>query len=213
MKEGLTQYLHKFLNLYFLNYPEDLVNDCYKYFSHFKDTYTTDIKSKYPKVEADDLSDDKLLNIIQFDTCIEAIFYYRLERSIFIEIPNHPLLPYLANLMKIKTGMELYYSTDIGPGLNIQHGTGIVIGPRFNIGSNFMIHQGVTIGQKYLNSPHETIIIGNNVTVFAGAKILGNIKIGNNVQIGANAVLISDAESNAVYAGIPAKKIRNIKIS
>jgi serine O-acetyltransferase len=208
MKEAFTQYLRKFLNHYYLNYPENLVNDCYKYFSHFKDTFLTDVKSKYSKIETSDLSDEKLLNIIQLDTCIEAIFYYRLERAIFIESPDHPLLPYLANLMKIKTGIELYYSTDIGPGLNVQHGTGIVVGPRFKIGSNFMIHQGVTIGQKYLNSPHETIIIGNDVTIFAGAKVLGNIKIGDNVQIGANAVLLEDAESNSVYAGIPAIKIR-----
>jgi serine O-acetyltransferase len=210
MKENITQYLHKFLRLYYLSYPEDLANNCYKYFSNFKDTFITDVKSKYPKIETDDLSDEKLLDVIQFDTCIEAIFYYRLERAIFIESPDHLLLPYLSNLMKIKTGIELYYSTDIGPGLNIQHGTGIVIGPRFTIGRNFMIHQGVTIGQRYLNSPHETILIGNNVTIFAGAKILGNIKIGDSVQIGANAVLVNDAESNSVYAGIPAKKIGEV---
>jgi serine O-acetyltransferase len=207
MKDIFTRYLHKFFGQYYLKYPEDLINHCYKYFSHFKNTFFADVQSKYPKLKSSDLSDEKLLELIQFETCIEAVFYYRLERAIFIESPDHPLLPYLANLMKIKTGIELYYSTDIGPGLNVQHGTGIVVGPRFKIGSNFMIHQGVTIGQKYLNSPHETVIIGNDVTIFAGAKILGNIKIGDNVQIGANAVLISDADSNAVYAGIPAKKI------
>jgi serine O-acetyltransferase len=210
MKKNFIEYLNKFLKLYYLHYPENLIDDCYKYFPSFKDLLLADIKSKHPRVETSDLSDEKLMNIIQLDTCIEAIFYYRLERAIFLESPDHPLLPYLANLMKIKTGIELYYSTDIGPGLNVQHGTGIVVGPRFKIGSNFMIHQGVTIGQKYLNSPHETIIIGNDVTIFAGAKILGNTRIGNNVQIGANAVLITDADSNSVYAGIPAKKIRSI---
>ena len=50
-------------------------------------------------------------------------------------------------------------------------------------------------------------IIGNNVLLFAGAKIIGNVRIGNNVVVGANAVVTHDVPDNAVVVGIPAKVI------
>jgi serine O-acetyltransferase len=69
-----------------------------------------------------------------------------------------------------------------------------------------MVHQGVTLGQR--RGPEDKITIGDNVSVFAGAKILGNLKIGDNVKIAANAILLTDAVSNSTYAGIPAVKIQ-----
>ena len=52
------------------------------------------------------------------------------------------------------------------------------------------------------------MLIGHHCTVFAGAKILGTIKVGDHVTIAANALLLTDAESHATYAGIPAVKVR-----
>jgi serine O-acetyltransferase len=144
--------------------------------------------------------------LIDTDTTIEAVFLYRLERLIYVNEGDSLILHYLAGMMKRRTGCEIYYSTHIGPGLNVQHGFGIVIGPRYKIGENFTIHQGVTLGQKNLNSPNEIIEIGDNVTIFANAVVLGNIKIGNNVRIGANSVLLTDADENSVYVGAPAQK-------
>jgi len=153
-------------------------------------------------------SSEELVDIMQVDSTIEAVFLYRLEREIFLQDKENIYLSYLARLMRNRTGCEIYYSTEIGKGFNIQHGFGIVIGPRFKIGDNFIVHQGVTLGQKNLNSPNERILIGNNVTIFAGATVLGNIEIGNNVQIGANSVVLSNVESNSIYVGTPAKKIK-----
>ena len=153
-------------------------------------------------------SEDELIRYILIDTTAEALFLYRLEREIFLKDPIHPILPFLANLMKKNTGCEIYYSTKIDRGFNIQHGAGIVIGPRFEIGENFIIHQNVTLGQKNLNMPNEKIVIGNNVTIFAGAILLGNIKIGHNASVGANSVVLNNIEDNAIYAGVPAKKIK-----
>ena len=109
--------------------------------------------------------------------------------------------------MKIRTGAELYYSTAIGPGFLVQHGVGIVLGPRNRIGKNFTIHQGVTLGQRQLHSPGESITIGDDCTVFAGAKVLGTVRLGDGVRLGANAVLLTDAEPHCTYAGIPAVKV------
>ena len=153
-------------------------------------------------------NEEELIDLCMFDPTIEAILLYRLERNIFISDSNNLWLSYLASLMKIRTGAEIYYSTSIGKGFNIQHGTGIVIGPRYKIGDFFTIHQGVTLGQKKSNNPNEQIVIGDNVTIFAGAKVLGSINLGSNTLVAANAVLLIDTEPDSIYAGVPARRIR-----
>ena len=64
--------------------------------------------------------------------------------------------------------------------------------------------QGVTVGgARGKGAP----IIGDNVVLSAGCKIIGNVKIGNNVFVGANAVVVKDVPDGATVAGIPAKII------
>jgi serine O-acetyltransferase len=208
MKDVYVRYLEKFLDVNFIDYPRELVADSFRFVPGILEILRLDISAKYPRWPTSFLDGDALFYNFYRDVCIEAVFYYRLERAIFNCDPDYTLLPYLATLMRIRTGMELYYSTEIGPGFEVLHGSGIVIGPRYKIGTNFKIYQGVTLGQKHQYSPQETIIIGNNVSVFSGAKILGNVQIGDNVQIAANSVLLSNAESNSVYAGIPARRVK-----
>lgn len=106
--------------------------------------------------------------------------------------------------------MHISPYAQIGTGLHIPHPTSIVIGAKTVIGENFTIYQNTTIGGartgdvKKGNQPK----IGNNVTVFAGAMILGKVNVGDNVIIGANSVLLSDAEENGVYSGTPAKRVK-----
>ena len=76
------------------------------------------------------------------------------------------------------------------------------------IGKNCTIFQGVTIGSiRGIKGGVPTI--GDNVIIFAGAKIIGNVKIGNNTVIGANAVVTHNIPDNSVAVGIPAKVISN----
>lgn len=67
--------------------------------------------------------------------------------------------------------IEIYYSTDIGPGFKINHGVGSVIGARAKIGSNFTIHQNCTIGDRKGGRP----TIGDNVVMYAGLMVLGKL--------------------------------------
>ena len=73
-----------------------------------------------------------------------------------------------------------------------------------------IIGQGVTIGRQL--DPEGVPVIGNNVYISAGSRILGNIKIGNNVIIGANSVVIKDVPDNSIVAGVPAKIIKTIDV-
>lgn len=92
---------------------------------------------------------------------------------------------------------------EIGGGLFIQHGFATMIAAE-SIGENCWINQQVTIGYKGENAP----IIGNNVMITCGAKVLGNITVGNDAIIGANAVVVKDVEQGAVMGGVPARRIK-----
>jgi serine O-acetyltransferase len=100
-------------------------------------------------------------------------------------------------------GISIPRNTSIGKGFKIYHFGGIVINSLSIIGDNCSLHQGVTIGIR--NTYTDVPVIGNNVTVGAGAKLLGAIKIGDNVVIGANAVVLCDVPDNSIAVGIPAK--------
>ena len=102
MEKLFVGYLDKFLSLYFSQYPKDLIFSLFPYFESIQNILIVDIQAKYPQYENNDLLKANLFHLLEQDTTIEAIFYYRLERAIFLNHPEHILLPYLANLMKIK---------------------------------------------------------------------------------------------------------------
>ena len=90
------------------------------------------------------------------------------------------------------------------------HPIGIVIHPDVKIGKNCMIFQNVTIGQGKYSKKHKTNVpvIGDNVTIYANAVIIGGIVIGNNAVIGAGSIVLKDVEANTTVVGNPARVIR-----
>lgn len=95
-----------------------------------------------------------------------------------------------------------------GKGLSLAHYGPIVINKNAKIGENCRIHEGVTIGAT--NGSDEAPVVGNNVFIASGAKIIGNVVIPDDVSIGANAVVVKDVEDTGItIGGIPAKKISN----
>lgn len=96
------------------------------------------------------------------------------------------------------------YTKDIGPSLYIQHGFATIIAAR-RIGANCWINQQVTIGYSNEN---DCPTLGDNVQVFAGAKVIGAVTIGDNSAVGANAVVVKDVPPNCVVAGVPARIVR-----
>lgn len=104
---------------------------------------------------------------------------------------------------KYKFGYDIPYDTSISGGFYIGHFGGIVINNKAIIGENVNISQGVTIGQINRGSKAGVPVVGNNVYIGPGAKIIGNIKIGNHAAIGANAVVTKDVPDYGVVVGIP----------
>jgi serine O-acetyltransferase len=167
----------------------------------------SDLGVKYPALIEQGLAlEDALERVLETDAPLQATFLYRISHALFRREPQHPALRYYAQLMRVRTAIELYYSTSIGPRLWIMHGAGAIIGPRHTIGSDFTFYQGVTLGHSRRFVPHENMVIGDGCTIFAGAKVLGALRLGDRVKVGANAVLLTDAETDGVYIGNPARK-------
>ena len=88
----------------------------------------------------------------------------------------------------------------------IQHGFSTIVSAE-RIGKNCKIYQQVTIGYNHdLKAP----VIGENVEICCGAKVIGGITVGDNVLVGANAVVVTDVPPNSVVAGVPARVIRKL---
>lgn len=92
-------------------------------------------------------------------------------------------------------------TSEIGPGLFIQHGFATIVAAR-RVGANCWINQQVTIG---FDRPDARPVLGDGVTVHAGAKVLGAITIGDGARIGANAVVLDDVPAGCTAVGVPAR--------
>lgn len=106
-----------------------------------------------------------------------------------------------------KTGIQISIGTLCGGGLKFFHYGSVIIANSVILGKNVSIHHDVTLGRIFTGPNKGVPTIGDNVVIFPGAKIIGNIRIGNNVVIGANAVVLNDVPDNCVVAGNVARII------
>lgn len=163
------------------------------------------------------IKEDLLRNIKQFlhkenlsflNFC-ELLTFYVMVRNIFyarVAYRHHYYAKVLSVFARPLPLLDISSTAEIGGGLIVQHGYATIIAPR-KIGKNCWVNQGVTIG--YTND-EACPTIGDNVRVYAGAKILGDVHIGNNVIVAANAVVVKDVEDNCIVGGVPAKVIKRI---
>ena len=124
-------------------------------------------------------------------------------RSRVIAIPSIVLHRFVTEFI---LGIELRPKTRIGPGLSIYHGVGLVVNDHAVLGRNVTLRNGVTIGHQI--SGGGTPTIGDNVSIGAGAILLGEIHVGDRAVIGAGAVLTKSVPAGAVVVGNPAKVIK-----
>lgn len=117
-----------------------------------------------------------------------------------------PFIPNLFNfLIRLIHNSAVFSETKIGKGTIFGYGgIAVVIHKNTTIGNDCIIGSCVTIGGR---EGSDVPVIGDNVYIATGAKILGGIRIGNNVKIGANAVVLIDIPDNKTAVGIPARII------
>jgi serine O-acetyltransferase len=148
-------------------------------------------------------------------TTLEVILAYPGVHAIWAHRINHWLwlrgarlaARTLGELTRILTGVELHPGAVLGPGLFIDHATGVVIGETAEVGEDVTLYHGVTLGGSGRDTGKRHPTIGDRVVIGAGAKVLGAIKIGDDSRIGANAVVVKEVPSSAVVIGVPGQVI------
>ena len=130
---------------------------------------------------------------------------------------NVPIIPrIIGEMAHSRTGIDIHPGAQIGENFFIDHGTGVVIGETCIIGKGCRLYQGVTLGAlSFSKNPDGTLVKGiprhpileDNVTVYAGASILGRITIGKGSVIGGNVWLTHSVPegSRIVQSGPKAK--------
>ena len=135
---------------------------------------------------------------------LHAIWLHRIAHYFYKK--NWVVFPRMINTFsRFLTGIDIHPGAQLGPGLFIDHGMGLVIGETAQLGSNVTLYQGVTLGGtgKEQGKRHPTI--GNNVVVSSGAKVLGSFKVGDNSKIGSGSVVLKEVPPNSVVVGIPGR--------
>ena len=138
---------------------------------------------------------------------VHALLAHRVAKQ--LHHAHVPIVPRaIATATRALTGIEIHPSSQIGDGLFIDHGMGVVIGETAEIGANVTLYQGVTLGGTGFATGKRHPTIQDNVTVGSGAKLLGPITIGHGAKIGANTVVITDVPPNSTVVGNPGHPVR-----
>lgn len=142
------------------------------------------------------------LEIIFCYSGLHAVWLYRLNHWLW-DHGWRVLARWLSQVVRWLTGIEIHPAAQIGAHLFIDHGMGVVIGETAIVGDDVTLYQGVTLGGtgKEQGKRHPTI--ASNVTIGAGAKILGNITVGENSRVGAGSVVLQDVPDNSTVVGVP----------
>ena len=169
-------------------------------------TFIKFIKSDFSIIKERDPAARGFLEILLCYPGFQALVMHRVSHTLWKY--KIPLLPrVLSQFTRSLTGIEIHPGAQIGRGVFIDHGMGVVIGETSQIGNRCLLYQGVTLGGtgKEHGKRHPTL--EENVVVGAGAKVLGAITVGTNTRIGAGSVVLRDVNADSTVVGIPGRVI------
>jgi serine O-acetyltransferase len=138
---------------------------------------------------------------------IQAILAHRIAHG--LHSAGIPVVPRtIAMLSRAATGIEIHPAAQLGEGLFIDHGAGVVIGETAEVGDNVTLYQGVTLGGTGFSCGKRHPTVEDNVTIGSGAKLLGPITVGHGAKVGANSVIVHDVPPNTTVVGNPGHPVR-----
>ncbi|HUR85745.1 MAG TPA: serine O-acetyltransferase [Solirubrobacteraceae bacterium] len=138
---------------------------------------------------------------------VQALLVHRVAHG--MHEAGVPLVPRSMSLVsRALTGIEIHPAARIGQGFFIDHGAGVVIGETAEIGDDVTLYQGVTLGGTGFQTGKRHPTLEDNVTIGAGAKLLGAITVGHGAKVGANTVVINDVPPNTTVVGNPGHPVR-----
>jgi serine O-acetyltransferase len=150
-----------------------------------------------------DDSPASMLKVLSTDGTLAMVLYRLMQGS--RESGLAPLEMVFNKLNSAFGGAIIGRGAEFGPGFVLFHSNGVVINKRVKGGANIRLHHEVTIGS---DEEGNTPVLGNDIDLGAGAKVIGGVTIGDGVRVGANAVVVHDVPAGATVVGIPAKPVR-----
>lgn len=116
-----------------------------------------------------------------------------------------PVLAVYVLLVHWIMGIEIDYRSEVGPGLALYHGTGLVVHASAKIGADCVLRNGVTIGERRRGGGCP--VLENDVELGVNAVLLGPIRVGAGAVVGAGSVVLRDVSPQTVVAGNPAVEV------
>lgn len=152
----------------------------------------------------------KLIRILFFGFTLMELYLLGQRMSVKKDIFSRFFARWFKYKMNTQYGCYLSFKSKISPDCKFIHPVGIVIGEGVVVGAGCQIYQEVTLGAARKNEYGENRypLVGKNVVLFAGAKVIGGISIGDGAVVGANSVVIKDVPCESIVAGVPAKVLR-----
>lgn len=133
-----------------------------------------------------------------------AMVIYRLMQGAR-ELHLTPLEMAFNKLNNIVNSCVIGRGAEFGPGFVIVHSHGVVINGKVRGGSNVILEHEVTIGDSGAGA---CPVLGSDVYLGAGAKVIGPVSVGDGARVGANAVVVHDVDAGTTVVGIPARPVR-----
>ncbi len=139
---------------------------------------------------------------------VHALAWHRVAYFLHTKLRFKLLARVVSQLSKFYTGIEIHPAAWIEGGVFIDHGSGVIIGETAEVHKGTVIYQGVTLGGtgKERGKRHPTIM--EDVTLSAGAKVLGGFTVGKGAKIGAGAVVLKEVPEYATVVGVPGRIVR-----
>ena len=127
---------------------------------------------------------------------VHAVWNYRIAHWLWSH--NLKLIARIySNRARRRTGIEIHPAAKIGRRFFIDHGIGVVVGETTEIGDDVMLYHNVTLGARRFATGKRHPSIGNRVTIGAGAKILGPIRVADDAKIAYNSVILNDVNKSS----------------
>lgn len=132
---------------------------------------------------------------------VRAVLWFRLAHALWRTPVLRPVALLIQGHVISSTGAELHPGATLGPGFNLAHSVGVVVGRDVVAGSELVLYQNTTLGHG--RRPGQPVL-GDRVRVMAGAAVLGGVTVGDDAVIAAGAVVVSDVPAGHVAMGVPA---------
>lgn len=164
------------------------------------------IKEEFQVIQERDPAIKTPLEVLLYPS-FRVMIQYRKAHKLY-QNGHYFLARWISQSAARKTGIEIHPGAQIGKGLFIDHGNGVIIGETAIIGDNVTLYQGVTLGGtgKETGKRHPTL--RDNVMVSAGAKVIGSFTIGENSKIGAGSVVLEEVPPNCTVVGVPGRIVK-----